>query len=53
MEKIVEFRRNAELCRRLAARAGPHEGDLLRMAKAWEQLAAERERRLNGSNKDK
>jgi hypothetical protein len=44
-DKVAEFRKNAEFCRRLAGSDGSHKMDLLKMAQAWEELATERERK--------
>ncbi len=48
MEKLVDYRRHAEECRQLSARAQrPSERQmLLDMAESWEELAQTRERVL-------
>jgi len=44
MNKVAEFRRNADDCRKLAvALDGEQREQLLRMAETWERLAEERE----------
>lgn len=44
MKKASEYRQHADECRRLAAlmSEGEHRDQLLRMAKAWDELAEDR-----------
>ena len=47
MKKASEYREHAEECRRLAKTAiGEHRTHLEKMAKTWEELARDRERRI-------
>lgn len=48
MKKASEYRRHADECRQLASLMdGEQRDQLLSMATTWEQLAADRERRLS------
>jgi hypothetical protein len=53
MLKTTDYRRHADECRRLAAQPGSVNirSQLLNMAKAWDELAAERVRQLEKSGK--
>ena len=55
VEKISNYRRQAEECRLLARKAQneEHRNQLLVMAETWERLAAERESFRKSSNPDR